>query len=132
MSLQMSDVLIKYMREIKFRAWRLNKDRHTGISVEPFMEYNINDISRDLILMQYTGLKDKNGKEIYEGDILKVMVTNNIIPDQEQKGMIFSVVYQDHGFIFNPKMPFNHSYSSSWTLHEVIGNIHENPQLIKQ
>jgi len=53
------------MREIKFRAW--DKDLHKM--------YNkwtvIPDDDRSHILMQYTGLKDKNGKEIYEGDIVK-------------------------------------------------------------
>ena len=53
------------MREIKFRAW--DKDL-----LKMYSKWTvIPDDDRSHILMQYTGLKDKNGVEIYEGDILK-------------------------------------------------------------
>lgn len=66
------------MREIKFRAWVLKDEALDGL-MENMMEYDVESFHDPLyeykrgnvILMQYTGLKDKNGKEIYEGDILE-------------------------------------------------------------
>ncbi|MGG3042591.1 YopX family protein [Bacillus anthracis] len=66
------------MREIKFRAWVLKDEALDGL-MENTMEYDVESFHDPLyeykrgniILMQYTGLKDKNGKEIYEGDILE-------------------------------------------------------------
>lgn len=58
------------MREIKFRIWRVKEKK----LYPPYSVYDTEDDgyipSGDAVIMQYTGLKDKNGKEIYEGDIL--------------------------------------------------------------
>lgn len=73
----------------------------------------------DIEVMQYTGLKDKNGKEIYEGDI--VLFDNNL----------FSVEWNVNGswcYMRHPK-PFL-TQIRYWES-EVIGNIYENPELIK-
>jgi uncharacterized phage protein (TIGR01671 family) len=67
---------------------------------------------------QYTGLKDKNGKEIYEGDILKYEW------DGEEKVDAIE---------FSPPI-FTYRGSMRWSLHrdEVIGNIYENPELLEE
>ena len=62
------------MRKIKFRAW--NNVLNKMYSWNEFLDTNMKQTfiapeSTAMILMQYTGLKDKNGKEIYEGDIVK-------------------------------------------------------------
>lgn len=76
------------------------------------------------ILMDFTGLLDKNKKEIYEGDVLKAMQheTGNILKDVvEWKNGAYFMRYADHDF------------SSKWVENaEIIGNIYENPNILKE
>lgn len=75
----------------------------------------VTHILPDVILMQYTGLKDKNGTEIYEGDIVKATKEN--IP-------LIVVFWDDFTASFNgTKDNYLHS--------EIIGNIYENPELLE-
>jgi uncharacterized phage protein (TIGR01671 family) len=112
-------------REIKFRAWNgeemISPDYITRDGYGYWKENSILTTSKEL--MQYTGLKDKNGKEIYEGDIVKKIKTD-IVP--EFTGI---VRYESTGFT---TIDFDGSYENdcalgyqSWVI-EVIGNIHEN------
>jgi len=75
-------------------------------------------------IMQYTGLKDKNGKEVYEGDIIQYVINSYYsCGDREE------VKYQYGGFY-----PFSIAgWEGSTESHEIelIGNIHENPELLK-
>jgi uncharacterized phage protein (TIGR01671 family) len=119
------------MREIKFRAW----DRKNKKFIKNNIDYDkceyygnifvcfkcaLSDCLEDYILMQYTGLKDKNGKEIYEGDILELKNAKiSFIPR-----VIFVMAWDDTrtGWtLYSPKDEF-----------EVIGNIYENPELLKE
>ena len=119
------------MRTIKFRAWVTNRDGVT-YSNGDHMEYDVTiqdgkyadvesgwDIhgTYDCPLMQYTGMKDKNGKEIYEGDIVKILGAG--------KSFVF---YQDGSFLVR----FPEENTLLWSvICEVIGNIYENPELLK-
>ena len=121
------------MREIKFRAWDkdLNRMRtvhslywtHEGfsIAVQDPPQIRVKLIVSEFILMQFTGLKDKNGREIFEGDIIGVIVKR---PNDAGHDFIKSVVKYEKG-------RFCADYwndGSTWC--EVIGNIYENPELL--
>ena len=117
------------MREIKFRVWdKLNKEMF-NVEIMDFQKRQVykDTVSyrkfEDIELMQYTGLKDKNNKEIYEGDIVtlhnrKYKVTFNT------EGARFVLRYDE----FELDIIFiNHNNKRM----EVIGNIYENPELME-
>ena len=128
------------MREIKFRAWIKNK-KIMSYQTTPFyiddeylhLGFNIDidiDLDDNLELMQYTGLKDKNGKEIYEGDIISGYRLDYFGVDGEQ---IVEVEWLNEDASFYPfsnnqdHMPYPKSSQV-----EVIGNIYKNPELLKK
>lgn len=149
------------MRELKFRVWsKRTQDYHTPIDEEDYdadgvnlwlqmcidtngrlyfietsnedadYEYVTHDCeiidsedAKNFIIEQYTGLKDKNGKEIYEGDI--VQIDDHILGD-------FEVLWHNLGWTIRRSVGFE-----TLSVHKsedivVIGNIHENYELLEE
>ena len=133
------------MREIKFRAWTKDSfNKPFMLSWEDLKDpmyylYELNDA--DYNFMQYTGLKDKSGKEIYEGDILKW------IDEADDTSHWFGPIKFGEYIDSNDKEEMEHTgfyldfndldggskrhIMSAWYVEtcEVIGNIYENPEL---
>jgi uncharacterized phage protein (TIGR01671 family) len=84
------------------------------------------------VLLQYTGLNDKNGKEIYEGDIVRATFNdpfnydNKKMPTETQ-----TVIYSNGGFRLK-EGPFNSYDGIGSFVMEVIGNIYENSELLEK
>lgn len=110
-------------RRLEFRAWdkknkRILKNCYLG-KVEIYYENNEYDAGNVLMsnceIMQFTGLLDRNGKEIYEGDIVKC---------HKCDGQIYCILWNEYhtgwGFIKSEAEGF-----------EIIGNAYENPELLK-
>ncbi len=127
------------MRPIKFRAWdKKGKIMHDLYKDWYGLSYGmvIDDHECDFwILMQYTGLKDKNGKEIYEGDIVgfpnpdsKKIVRFGIIDIEDNEGYSSN---QLSGFYLEEIGNKDLSHMDKYLLDKVIGNIYENPELLK-
>ena len=122
-------------REIKFRAW---DEKHKLMVWNPRLDVTAHpDGSVDYragtkTLMQYTGLKDKNGKEIYEGDVLRLGEFE--VGDGKNIGEV--KYFGDDGYpafdIQGNDMETNAlSYLIADGEVEIIGNIYENPNLIR-
>ncbi|MDO8885752.1 YopX family protein [Candidatus Oleimmundimicrobium sp.] len=113
------------MRKIKFRAWNeltkimIDLKKITPLALSLDTDGLFIPFSDGLPLMQYTGLIDKNGKEIYESDLLK-----------DNQGDIREVIFEDGGFWC--KYPNGQKYMPSEEFREVIGNVYENSELLKE
>jgi hypothetical protein len=108
------------MREIKFRKWDAEEQVMIDGDSLAFEEYApISHLLTQEGIMQYTGLKDKNGKEIYEGDAIK----SEEFPNRIGQKYVIDNLAEFHYLAIDLAMGPNDI--------EVIGNIYENPELIE-
>ena len=132
-------------REIKFRVWSIQDKKMfsfdeasvTGINIEtyqiPLLSAAFADGKNNFVAQQYTGLKDKNDKEIYQGDVL--IYESEIREHEGRSTKAGEIVWYDNfcwAFRYGDK-------NDVWFLNsdfdfekcKVIGNIFENPELLK-
>lgn len=112
-------------REIKFRAWSPTLNKFVCWYQQSL---TMTGDTRQLYLLQYTGLKDREGREIYEGDIVRVYENDN---------GYFEVIFKNDyvgGWVL--KNPSHHEWVSLGARKmdhiDVIGNIYENPELLQE
>lgn len=125
------------MREIKFRAW--DKKKKEWIATQVYIEIDIGipwwfddsdeviEEAENIILVQYTGLKDKDGKKIYEGDIIECDFLG-----RREKGVIrFERDGWEWKFSSSLKVTSGLLFVKENYNPKIIGNIHENPKLLE-
>lgn len=142
------------MREIKFRAWEKHAKRMTEVTafkwkpdhlyhqiytraivnqkmIDEWCAYDFGGDSNGIILMQYTGLKDKNGVEIYEGDVVQIKDHAFHKKPGDYTGIEIDGFYP---VSYTERMEL---VAGQWLLmHQlpyitVVGNIYENPELLE-
>lgn len=127
-------------RTIKFRIFNKKIKSYIDIYSSAIMIDELNDLNDNLIVEQFTGLHDKNGKEIYTGDILQLKKLDGIV-------LLYKIFCVKGGFAFNthqddfykPQIEIyfyestsdmqNSSFISTL---EIIGNIFKNPELLEK
>ena len=98
-----------------------------SLDYEQALEYFIVDPAT---VGRYTGLKDRDGKRIFEGDIVKAQ--DDLIFSPFCDGLVGKVVYSEAAFFIEPKDPTKSEYLfNECAVYEVLGNIHDNPELME-
>ena len=129
-------------REIKFRVWDheeecFNEDSSFWIYQSGEVDHDYKDRDREITVQQYTGLKDKKKREIYEGDILKISNDGKFVPDlidetwKEGEEFVVKIVRSKMGEYYGKNTKTSWYSLLDYENWEIIGNIFENPELLK-
>lgn len=119
-------------REIKFRVWD-NVDYMSKPFTLRDIQGNKTQFASNVVVMQFTGLKDKNGKEIYEGDIIVDTLTG--MESQVKFGRCKKFAFNGW-YVENEGMDYTSAINGDYDTNrnsqiEIIGNVFEHPHLLK-
>ena len=125
------------MREIKFRAW--DKEQKEGVKYSitdniPIFCHNTSRWKTDkegkrFILCQYTGLKNFNGKEIYEGDIVRAIGFSKWIGVAKYSDKNQAFVFECIDKNYRGNIVFMSQFDQGF---KILGNIYENPEMLEE
>jgi len=138
------------MREIRFRAWDIENKVMCDVShifianmvipqtIMVSVGSEMKHCPDDAILMQFTGLLDKNGREVYEGDIVKTVLIDDELIGTIEYGVPWGCFYlgitNKHGSRIALHTVFEWLYEEEGDaiIAEIIGNIYEHPEMLKE
>ncbi len=112
-------------RQIKFRFWSEEDKEMYFADLYEAMINGVEDFSEDWPVMQFTGLKDKYDKEIYEGDIGEMQMINEFGSSEIKRGVM--EMHPDGYWAFKSESEYDLEKTSP---PKVIGNIYEHPNLL--
>lgn len=119
----------------KFRAWDKETKTMNGMAEiyrNRNQEIELHPRDENIILMQSTGLFDKNGKEIFEGDVIAIEVDDTETPINARVSQNSKIgVLMFHVFEDNEDVPMVELLEDNSVAFEIIGNIYENPELLE-
>jgi uncharacterized phage protein (TIGR01671 family) len=124
------------MREIKFRAFvkdikKMIYNNHSAMSVKMFTP-NYAYLNSEVEVMQYTGLKDKNGVEIFEGDFVSTDLSRPFLIVEYRNGAFMYQCRHNGQDYYDHMEPAFEDEKKFTKYHAVIGNIYENPELLEE
>jgi uncharacterized phage protein (TIGR01671 family) len=111
------------MRKLKFRVWDNVNYMSTPFTLQDIQLRKV-QFTNECVVMQYVGIKDKNGKEVFEGDIVQPYHGN-------KKAMKCFIKYGDNGFFMAQSKKDTRMDCIWYYDFEIIGNIYENKKLLK-
>lgn len=129
------------MREIKFRAWDKELEEWTNYSISNIDGTIVDFYNKEagfwesdregerFILSQYIGLKDKNNKEIYEGDIVRAVGFFSWIGVAKYSDKNQAFIFEDIDKNYRGSIVFMSQFAQNF---KILGNIYENPGLLKE
>ena len=129
-------------RTIKFRGKSTNNDKWVYAELHGFGMDLFNECVRENTIGQFTGLFDKNSKEIYEGDIVEQIVTNGydygFIGEVGFDNGVFGIKHKTYKgyivsrFVYSSDWNDGHAHGTILYEYELKGNIYDNPELMKE
>jgi len=132
--------MMNTQREIKFRAWDKTNKKWSDESIGFFLErktifpsiyhYVSVGFPNDIVIMQYTGLKDKNDRDIYVGDILR-FIEKDDIRKRHRIGEVTSLYAESFHCEWHIQGSYYMHRLDQIDDIEIIGNIYQNPELFK-